>query len=792
MARKNLLGRAADFLQETTGFSIVDTEHLRVTEAVSREAMILANDLEEIGYASMNFVSGRPSEPNAMARRRWAQQARVVWLADPQAGASVEMLNEFTFGRGVARPRAKDKEVQEVLDEAWDDPQNQRVLTSFVAQMKFGNSLSIQSNVFFTMFDDGEDGKVKLSFLNHDTVKDAQTDPENRQRALFYIASKQAQEWDYLTHAPVPQMVLPKVFYYENWSTVEEALHERGLDEEAVTKLLERYRNAARGIQDADPEDAGNPINPGQPYKVPGLPDDDPLTLPPPKLLGEGKVYHVAENMDMEMIFGVPRMRRTIRWYTAYNDFMAARVNMMQAAASFIATQTVTGSANSLEKMATKAMRSVSDLRSTVESAIDPQGVTPGPRPASIMSQTGNVKFEPLKLDSGSGGAQTDAQMLRAQVSAGDRFPQHYLGDIGSANLATATSMELPVLKHVEARQELCEGVFRWFLDRVVERAVEVGRLDPNQATTSADEDVPSLVRTGQTDEDEALAIGEGDTVVEHEMLWRINGRHESRLTRVICRENGEIEYRLLAPAVIEEAHEDKNDDEEDTGRDLSYEFGFPSPLRRQMTDLVAACVQAAQMADPNGINTELTRVLLTIVLAEGFEMQDAADVVDRIFPKGYNAIEELQKAQQAGMPPQQAGPPGQQGTNFFGPGATDLPANPNNAYGAPQTATAPEDVPGAQEGAFYYIEGGRLIEARAPQQTDWEVAPVLVIGRHGHPVLLPGTPRGGAREGTVPMHNGRINSVSRDFDRDLRGVTMDALASLDMDRMSESRNGSH
>jgi hypothetical protein len=208
------------------------------------------------------------------------------------------------------------------------------------------------------------------------------------------------------------------------------------------------------------------------------------------------------------------------------------------------------------------------------------------------------------------------------------------------------------------------------------------------------------------------------------------------------------------------------------------------------MTDLVAAAVQAAQMADPNGINTELTRVLLTVVLAEGFEMQDAADIVARIFPKGYNAMAELAKAQQAGMP-QQPGAPGQGGTNFFGPGATDQPPNPENAYGAPQTATPPEKVPGAQEGVFYYIEGGKLIEARAPEQ-EWEVPPLLIVGRHGHPVLLPGTPRGGSREATVPLHNGRIVTVSRDFDRDVRGATMDALASMDMHRMSESDNGNH
>jgi hypothetical protein len=253
VARKNLVGRVVDRLQETTGYSLVDTEHLRVTEAYSREAMILANDLEELGWVSMNYMGGRPNEPNAVSRRRWAQQARVVWLADPMAGAAVEMLNEFTFGRGVARPRFKDKEAQEVIDEAWDDPQNQRVLTAFLAQIRLGNSLSVQSNVFLQMFDDGDDGKVKLSFLNHDNVGNVVTDPENRQRPLFYMATKYTQEWDYQLHAPKPTTATPKTYYYESWASVEEALRERGLDEQEARDVLDKYRSSAMGEQEQNP-----------------------------------------------------------------------------------------------------------------------------------------------------------------------------------------------------------------------------------------------------------------------------------------------------------------------------------------------------------------------------------------------------------------------------------------------------------------------------------------------------------------------------------------------------------
>jgi hypothetical protein len=770
------LGKALDRLEETVGFAVVDSDYLRVTEAVSREAMILANDLEEIGYVSMNFLAGRPQEPTAVTRRRWAQQARVVWLADPVAGAAVEMLNEFTFGRGVARPRFKDEEAQEVVDEAWDDPQNQRVLTSFLAQVKLGNSLSVQSNVFLQMFDDGDDGKVKLSFLNHDAVNQAMTDPENRQRVLFYVAAKSKQGWDFDTNAPKPVQAEPKVYYYEAWAGLEEALRERGIDEETVTEILERYRSAGEKQSDEDgPPETPQP-RPGEPYKVDQADD---LTLPPPNRLGAGKVYHLTDgNLDMEMIFGVPRMRRTMRWYSALNDFMKARVDMMQAAAAFIMNKKVTGSPAALEKMAGKAMRAGSELAGVMDEAISPDGVKQGPRPASMLSTTGGVAFEPFNLKSGAGDAQTDGQMLRSQVSAGDRWPQHYIGDASTANLATATAIELPVLKHVEARQELIEQVFRWFIDRVIERAVDAKRLDPNKPTPAVeDTDVPKLLRTDMEDAEDPLAQ-EGGLVETREMLWRINGADEWRETKIVARPDGSVEYLLQAP--VSEAHEDKGDDETETGRDLSYEFGMPSPLRRMMADLVAAAVQTAQMADPNGLNVELTRVLLTLVLAEGFEMQDASDVVDRIFPKGYDPMAALQAAQGGGGPGQPPGRTAGQGgaqTNFFGPDATDLPADPSNAYGARSRSQNPEDVQGAQEGVWLPL---------AEADDDWEVPPLVAVGRAGQPVLIPGRTRGGMREGRVPMRvNGRVTSAAREFDSDVRGVAMDALAALDMDRVS-------
>lgn len=787
MARNGLIGRAIDRLEEFTGLTIVDHEHLRITEAVSREAMVLAQELDEIGYTAMDFVSGRPNEPSPVARRRWAQQARVVWSADPMAGAAVELVNEFSLGRGVARPRAKDDEVQEIIDEFWDDPQNQRVITGWPALVKFGTSLTLQANVWFLIFDDGDDGKVRYSYLIHDTVESAYTDPQNRQRVLFWLARLVEQEWDFGTKRMKPVTGNPKLLYYENWGAIEEALVERGATPDDAQKYMVALRKKVAGVEpDVDqPQEWFGGDTDGVIKNALGTG----LDLPAPQEWGEGKVYHVAENQDMEMIFGTPRMRRTIRWMTAYNDFMKARVDMMLAAASFIAQKTVKGTPVAMEKLAARASRATSDLRSVAEGVIAPgTAASMSPQRAGISAMTDSVKFEPMNLNSGAGNAETDGQMLRGQVSAGERFPQHYLGDVGSANLATATSMELPSLKHIEARMEVVESLLRFGIDRSIDRAVEVGRLDPNQ---TGDEEKPEQLVDRPYTTEEAELLGECN------MLWRIGGMDVARPTRV-WRRHGQKheEYEMLTEAAtakekavkkraarrgrrrideveesfdatraLTESHEDKNDDEASTGRDLSYEFGMPSPLRRMMGDVVTAAVQLGTMADPNGTNIELTRVLTTWVFAQAFEIPDAADLVDSIWPKGYVdpalAAAMGQQGGAGGQPPQ---------PSFFSPDATSMPADPGNAYGAPAQGTAPENV---QEAA----------EMDGPA--------VVTIGRHGHPVVWPGRQPhvGDTRLGMQVAGRGRRASLDDLFERETRATAMGALADLDMGR--QNGNGS-
>ena len=651
-----LLGKGLELLESKTGLTVESKEKLGYMEEAVVELGAQTRMLDLLGWTVLDHFTGREHEVKYESRKVMARRATHAWIHDPLVGGAVALMNDFVLGRGIPKPRCADDEVQEIVDEAWDDPDNRRALTEFTEQIALVTDLSLYSNLMFLLFDEGEDGKVKVSTLDYLTVSEAVTDPENRHRVLYYVAKEAKAKWDFKEHKwQIPVMGSPerfKTIYYEHWHNVKDA---------------------------EDEEDR-----------------EEPLEKPKDSDLGKGRVFHVRINRTKEMIFGIPEWQRTLRWATAYNDFMKSRVDMMKAAAAFVMERRVKGTPNQVAKLAAKAVSRTSPLSGT-SFPIDPDSpadgglLQPGPRPASVITSNEGVTHEPLRLDSGAGNAQIDASNLRSQFSASTRWPQHYLGAGDGPGLATATAMELPVLKMIETRQEVIESIYRWFIDRVIERAVESGKvseeIEPEPAERREERGEQRQERRARTLEqhlEEAQETGR-----QFVTLGRMPSGKRDRRWLLVTRDTATFTdyYR-----VIVEAHEDKAADEEDTQRDLSYEFGLPSPLKRMMSDLVSSIASIARTFDPNNTNLDLSRTLLYVALGEGLEMENAGEVVNDIFPEGYVDPAIAAAQAQARM---EGGPEQQQNGNIFGPENTGkpFPSGPGgNPYSAPMNASWPEE----------------------------------------------------------------------------------------------------
>jgi hypothetical protein len=100
--------RLTEFVEDRTGLTIAPREKLELLEASDTERRALQRELDLLAYTALDYVGGQPQELKAVERRKLAQKARIVWMRDPLAGAAVDLMNDFTFGRGLSKPKATD------------------------------------------------------------------------------------------------------------------------------------------------------------------------------------------------------------------------------------------------------------------------------------------------------------------------------------------------------------------------------------------------------------------------------------------------------------------------------------------------------------------------------------------------------------------------------------------------------------------------------------------------------------------------------------------------------------
>lgn len=591
--------RLIEAVEDRTGREVVPRDTTQLLESAESDNRVLRKTLDFIGFSLLNSQGvpqlGRmPSDMTPVARVAAAAQAQRAWIDDPMAGQQVDLYVSFVLGRGVPRAQAHDDEVQDILDRTWDDPANKRILTSFAKLVEKAIDLSIQCNVFFTFFDDGEDGMCRASLLTFEDVQEAVRHPKDKYRILYYRALERIVVYDYVNGryvTPVGKAGTPKTVYYEAWDA----------------------------FNDDDPVMAAQDEAAGGRERL----------TPPPGMIRPGKVVHLAVNKTTEMAFGVPRMRRLLRWFTAYNETLESHVNRMKAMASIYMKATVKGSQRDLDRLGQMALgrRSAFGESKEVEQS---RPITPGPVGPGILGQNESLNYEPFKIDSGAGDMAESVPQLRAQLSG--MFPPTYYGqDPGS--IAGSQSVELPVLKFIEREQEAWADVFRALGDAAIQSAIRVGDLDEWRDATP--------------DELDALAAAE---------------------------ESG-------APLPFEVGSDGR------VKRDLGFEVSLPSPLKRAMGDLVTSAVQVAAAVDPNGDFPEMSRWLFGFCLAEAFDVEDPQRIVDQVLPRH---IAEAAAAGDVMIDPQTGEPVPADGATITGPDGKQHP--PDNSYGARVKSPNPEE----------------------------------------------------------------------------------------------------
>ena len=161
-------------------------------------------------------------------------------------------------------------------------------------------------------------------------------------------------------------------------------------------------------------------------------------------------------------------MLPALDWIKQYRRFLASRVAVMLALARFAWDLKTKGGQTAVNAMKAK---------------LDGKEVAAG---STSVTNEGTL-FTPIKTDTGASNAYQDARMIKLQVCAAVGIPEQYFGDISIGNLATAKTVELPMIKMFQSYQSVWDFAYQE-IDEVVLEYNEVP-----EKNWYVDRDFPSI-----------------------------------------------------------------------------------------------------------------------------------------------------------------------------------------------------------------------------------------------------------------------------------------------------------
>ena len=157
-------------------------------------------------------------------------------------------------------------------------------------------------------------------------------------------------------------------------------------------------------------------------------------------------VYHLNYNTISQR--GNPLLLPALDWIKQYRRFLASRIAVMLALARFAWRTKVKGGQTAVDAM---------------KATLHEEEVNAG----SALFENMGVDTTPIKTETGAKNAYTDGRMIKLQIAAAVGIPEQYFGDISIGNLATAKTVELPMMKMFQSYQKVWEDTYQ-DIDEVV------------------------------------------------------------------------------------------------------------------------------------------------------------------------------------------------------------------------------------------------------------------------------------------------------------------------------------
>lgn len=217
-------------------------------------------------------------------------------------------------------------------------------------------------------------------------------------------------------------------------------------------------------------------------------------------------IYHLTYNTITQR--GNPLLLPALVWMKYHTRFLSSRIAIMLALAKFAWKTKVKG-----------GQADVNAIKAKTNAQVIPA--------ASQLLENLGSDTQPIKTETGASAAYQDGRMIKLMVFAATGFPEQYFADISTGNLATAKTVELPVMKMIQsyqatwndAYQDIDEVILeynnispdKWYVDRDFPKIAPADVIAVAQALVSILQVMPELANSEDVKQIALLTLGVND-----------------------------------------------------------------------------------------------------------------------------------------------------------------------------------------------------------------------------------------------------------------------------------------
>lgn len=352
--------------------------------------------LENAGWVRYHDLFNK-NEFTLQGLKRIAHLARIMFLKNPLINRGVMVTADYVFGRGI-NIRAKDDEINQVIQSFIDDIKNQVELTSHQAMLQKDRELQIDGNVFLVFFVHEDTGACRVRSIPFNEIEDIICNPDDKKEPWYYKRTwVEAQQGVGISDPLVATD--SKIKYYRDW-------------------------------------------------QYDGQSDGDKIAIGD---VADGVVFHLKAGSFSDWKFGVSEIYAALDWARAYKSFLENWSSLMQAYSRYAMIINTKGGNAGVQATKNK----LQTTQTTVNIERNPPAVTA----STFISDKELAALDVVKT-AGATTKADEGRRLLLMVAAAMGLPETFFGDVGIGNHATAESLDRPTELKFSNKQEYWQSVW--------------------------------------------------------------------------------------------------------------------------------------------------------------------------------------------------------------------------------------------------------------------------------------------------------------------------------------------